>query len=361
MPSFATSTEPIARLGLHSSAEINRVLRERRFPHEEDGWFAFLYHDPEQRLESVRLHHGLAGYRQPPVMERLPGGVHVLALHAPSISRVEYELELIEEDTGGRHLTIDPLARIPRPEARGRLEPVALPVSVDAPDRALSGDAMIWHPPGADATEPLPVLIVLDGPEYARFACLDRLLANLVDAGEIAPCRAVLLPPTHRNRQYSADPATALCLAELLPDALAEHLPWPKRSADRIGLGASLGGLALLHAHAAQPALFGGLILQSGSYFQPSTDGMEHAFRWFGRIAHFVSGVLDGTVDLARVPIHLTCGLGGENLPNNRAMVDALRERGIAAQLTLVGDAHNWIAWRNCVIPGLKDLLGGKS
>ena len=53
-------------------------------------------------------------------------------------------------------------------------------------------------------------------------------------------------------------------------------------------MGASLGALAMLHAHRRSPAAFGGLFLQSGSFFRPRFDAHEPGFPRFGRIARFV-------------------------------------------------------------------------
>jgi enterochelin esterase family protein len=49
----------------------------------------------------------------------------------------------------------------------------------------------------------------------------------------------------------------------------------------RVGIGASLGALALLHAHLAAPAMFDGLFLQSGSFFRGRTDPQERGLARF--------------------------------------------------------------------------------
>ena len=53
-------------------------------------------------------------------------------------------------------------------------------------------------------------------------------------------------------------------------------------------MGASLGALAMLHAHRMHPDLFGGLFLQSGSFFRQRLDRYERGFPRFGRISRFV-------------------------------------------------------------------------
>ena len=84
---------------------------------------------------------------------------------------------------------------------------------------------------------------------------------------------------------------------------------------------------------------------------------METGFEYFARIAAFVGEILDGRIDLTPIPLYLTCGLGGENLTNNKKMVEALERCGCRVRFTEVPDAHNWTAWRDCLGPGLLKLL----
>src|SRR5205814_1848641 len=60
----------------------------------------------------------------------------------------------------------------------------------------------------------------------------------------------------------------------------------------RVGLGASLGALALLHAHRLEPGAFSALFLQSGSFFRRRTDRQEAGFGRFARVDRFVGSVL---------------------------------------------------------------------
>ena len=59
-----------------------------------------------------------------------------------------------------------------------------------------------------------------------------------------------------------------------------------------VGVGASLGALAMLHAQRRHPAGFAGLFLQSGSFFQPRFDRQESGFRRYLRIVRFTGRVL---------------------------------------------------------------------
>jgi enterochelin esterase family protein len=122
-------------------------------------------------------------------------------------------------------------------------------------------------------------------------------------------------------------------------------------------MGASLGGLAMLHVHRRYPATFGGLYLQSGSFFRMRYDKQESGFPRFRRISRFVGQVLTGDDWSHPVPTTMTCGTVEENLVNNRAVKDALVRQGYDVGWEENRDAHNWIAWRDTFDPHLLQLL----
>jgi enterochelin esterase family protein len=227
----------------------------------------------------------------------------------------------------------------------------------DVPAPALGDGAAVavrtWSPAGVADGEPLPLLIVHDGPEYDTRAALTRYLAAGVAGAWLPPLRAALLSPGHRDQWYSAHPAYARTLAGAVLPAVTGRLA----STARIGMGASLGGLAMLHAHVRHPGTFGALFLQSGSYFTLRYDRMEEGFRHFRRIARFVAGVLGGRLPDRPVPVVATCGRLEENLHNNRLLVQALREHHYPAVLHEVPGGHDWTAWRDALDPHLSGLL----
>src|SRR5581483_348036 len=211
--------------------------------------------------------------------------------------------------------------------------------------------AIVWT--AAEAPEgPLPLLLVHDGPEYAEFSLLLRLFDHLVAFGELPPFRATLLPPPgDRNESYSASARYARALAE---DWLPRLEPYSGRP---VGVGASLGALSLLHAHWTRPGTFGGLFLQSGSFFRRRLDSQESGTPRFARITRFVSRVFGGRGDVDRIPLTFTCGTAEENLGNNRAVATALLRQGWPASLVEHPDAHNWISWRDSLHPHLAELF----
>jgi len=118
-------------------------------------------------------------------------------------------------------------------------------------------------------------------------------------------------------------------------------------------MGASLGALAMLHAHVRRP--FDGLFLQSGSFFVPRHDAHESRFPRYRRVVRVTRELQREAGE--RVPVTLTCGAAEENVHNNREMTRALREQGFDAELHEVPDMHNFTGWRDAFHPYLTALL----
>ena len=95
----------------------------------------------------------------------------------------------------------------------------------------------------------------------------------------------------------------------------------------RIGMGASLGALALLHAHRRHPETFDALFLQSGSFFRRARPprALVPALR-----PHLALRRHDARPRPAErpIPVTITCGTVEENLASKRAMFEALRRQG---------------------------------
>jgi enterochelin esterase family protein len=215
----------------------------------------------------------------------------------------------------------------------------------------------LWASPGVAPEERVPLLVVHDGPEYARYSSLLTMLERHSSAGALPRMRAALLAPVDRNQTYSASAAYARALAHDILPALGQLAPIPHGRGMRVGMGASLGALAMLHAHRLYPAAFGALYLQSGSYFMRRHDVHESSFPRFARITRYVSRVLSADEWSHPIPVALTCGSAEENLTNNRAVESALAHQGYDVTFYENPDAHNWVAWRDAFDPSLVELL----
>lgn len=325
--------------------------------------------DRHRRLAAVRLVEeiGLAGSLE----FTRTAGIWTLRLPVPDVDRMEYLLE-IEEHHGRRSTITDPGNERRAPGAFGdksvlefagyrppewlTAEPAeadTAAVQVDAPELGAPLEATLWTPSALAADEPAPLLVVHDGPEYASLAGLTQYLGASIASGALPPLRAALLDPGERNEWYSANPAYADALCEQMLKPLDDVAP----ATVRIGVGASLGALALLHAHRCHPAVFDAMLLQSGSFFTPVLDPQEAAFSGFSPVTTFVAHLHAATVDPHPLPAILTCGTVEENLGNNVKMTATLRRLGYPAGLVRLRDAHNYTAWRDALDPYLTDLV----
>jgi enterochelin esterase family protein len=326
----------------------------------------------EPRLRGVALLHEL---RRPRRVEfERASGAWRLSFRRPDADRMEYLLELthrngrssvVRDETnprrapgpfGDKSVIEFPDYELPawvvdEDAAEGSLR--ELPLASDRLREVVP--AVLWSAADTDPAQPLPLLVVHDGPEYGAYSALVRLLDHLVDFGEVPELRAALLPPPgDRNESYSASARYANALAADLVPGIVRAAPTDRRV---VFAGASLGALAALHGHFRNPGLVAGLFLQSGSFFRRRYDTYEFGFPRFARIARFVGEVHGRTGFAPQVPVTLTCGTAEENLANNRALAGALERRGWDVRTLWNRDAHNWTAWRDALHPNLAELL----
>ena len=308
--------------------------------------------DPDGRYAAVRLRSDL---HIDPDFQR-DGDDWVLSVEAP-VARLEYQLEL-EHPDGTTETVLDPANPHRAPGAFGEksvlltdgytppawLEADAVEgeveeLSIRARGLGASIDVRLWS--AGDG----PLLVAHDGPEYDRLAGLTHYCGAMIAAGELPPHRVALLAPGPRDEWYSGSARYARALA-------ADVLP-ALNPVDPVGMGASLGGLAMLHAHVRTP--FAGLFLQSGSFFVLRHDAHEHRHPRFRRIIR-VTRELSRDAGIPE-PVVMTCGIAEENLANNRLMARALAGQEFDVELAEVPDMHNYTGWRDALHPHLTGLL----
>lgn len=229
-------------------------------------------------------------------------------------------------------------------------------------DYALETDAgpvelQVWSPEVLAADEEAPLLLAHDGPEFDELAGLTRAVGVAIAHRRLAPTRVALLRPGPRDERYAANDDYAAALAtQVVPEIAAAH----PTSGSPVLLGASLGGLAALHAHWRHPGTFGGLFLASASFFTPKLDPQEANFSRFAQVTDFVREVAETREDAAAVrelpPVAIVCGTAEENLANNMAMRQVLTAWRPPTWHT-VRDGHCYTTWRDLLDPTLVDLL----
>jgi enterochelin esterase-like enzyme len=329
--------------------------------------------DPDHSLAGVTLVQELARPRLGPTFLRSASASDwVTSLPLPDVARFEYLFEL-RHAGGGTETAPDASNPLRAPGPFGDKSVVELdgyhpPQWVDGPpapggtvSETLVRSAVLrrgiqvvlWTSAGHDHDDELPLLLAHDGVEYALYSGLLAFLDRAVASGRLPACHAALIVPSRRNADYSASPAYARALVQ---EAIPQVQARVRVRGARVGMGASLGGLAMLHAHRLHPQSLDALFLQSASLFLAGDDHeawLEH----HPRIVRFVRRLLDRPDSPHPVPTVMTCGAVEENLQGNRAVAQALRSGGYPVGLEVVRDAHNWTAWRDTFDPHLIGLL----
>lgn len=328
----------------------------------------FAFHCPEPDVLSVHLDcdRAIPGPRQ---FDRM-GDMWILDLPIPSLQRLEYrfrvrgneqDLLLLDPDNDTRVGTVFGERSVLEfagyhapwwlnaPQLPGSFHPMTL--------RGETADAVpvtIWQPAGITADEPLPLMLVHDGPEYDQLSHITAYSGALIAAGLLPPHRLALAHPVMRDAWYSGSPQYLRTISRQGLGTIAEEYAV---SAPVVVMGASLGGLtALLVGLIGDPSI-GGVFSQSGSFFQLHTDPMEHGFRYFHRISARVRQVLDAQHTDHPLRVGMTCGGLEENAANNRRMAAALRKAGHTVSHAEVPDLHNYTAWRDSLDPHLTSVL----
>ena len=331
--------------------------------------------DPYGALERVRLWTDFD--LGDTAFDRSPNGwrLEVPLTRLPPVDRLEYLLE--ETRAGQNALVTDPDNPQQVDGAFGAHSWVSLgyrepgwlglePVAGLRQDLVVEGTAVgdvhvqVWAPADVDPAEPLPLLLSHDGPEMDRFGELTRFVGAMVarrqaaGTGGLPRMRVALLAPGPRDERYAANPAyaDALCL-QVVPRILME-VP---TCGPPVLMGQSLGALAALHAEWRHPGTFGGLLLQSGSFFVPDLDGQESGYGGWGRITGFVAEVLRAERAPIDLPVGVCFGTAEENASNNRRLAAALRSLGVPVRVGEVRDGHTWTCWRDLLDPHLLDVL----
>lgn len=324
--------------------------------------------------EQVELKHWMDTF--PPIdeFERIAdSNVWCMSIDLPSSARIEYKLAVRRH--GRRRLHIDTL-NPKRAEDPAGFNSVAAGADYERPPwstpdpsvtpgtySSIGIESEIFgeprevgiYLPGAADNQPLPLLLVHDGSDYRHFAAMTTILDNLIAAGEISPVAAAFIDPGRRTEEYAANPNHAdHVVTEVLPAVASSVAIDPGRT---IAMGASLGGVASLHAARRHPGTFSALVLQSGSF----VSSLGGPFRRGPVFSPVVSFMRQFEVDPGVLPatIHLSCGRYDGLHADDMAMAQRLIDRGINVGWEDALDGHHWGNWRDRMRSGLRHVLPG--
>jgi enterochelin esterase family protein len=197
--------------------------------------------------------------------------------------------------------------------------------------------------------------VVHDGGDFLEHAGFGVVLDNLMHRRLIAESFVAFVSPRDRMREYGAGRAHSRFLAEELVPELEAKLPLQGDPCGRVLLGASLGAVASLAAAARAPGMFGGLMLESGSFRATLSDLRQAPPRLRSMVRFLRSLQRDAPHVTHRV--FQAYGRFEPLVDANRTMTATLRRMADEVRVVEALDGHNWTAWRDRLLDGLGWLL----
>ena len=229
----------------------------------------------------------------------------------------------------------------------GRLDVGRLDAIVDL--EALGRQIWVYTPALIDRAQSWPVLLVLDGEVWLKRHHLHLALAQLMDAGLIAPAYIVFIDSggTEQRWQELGQSNFGRYLSGPLLNWLKTHYAISPKPADRVVIGQSLGALTVLRTLVGYPQLIGAGISQSASLWQDVLFNELNA--------------LDATqTPLAGTRAWIEVGSQEWILaPLQPKAVCQLREAGMQVKDMVYNGGHDYACWRINLASALMHLLPG--
>jgi enterochelin esterase family protein len=360
--------------GEPTSEAVELFIQENSFPLVERGSVTFVFRG---QADEVILRRWISGLNTAQPLQRLEGTeLWALTMELPAKSRFEYKFEVVRD--GNRELLVDALNGILAHDPFGsnsvcQGHGYKRPGWTRTDDEARSGtltdmqvdshafgerrELQVYLPARFRRNRSYPLLLVHDGSDYLHFAALKTVLDNLIHRLEIPPMLVALTQSPDRLLEYTGDARHARFVGEELLPALAARFPLVDDRSARGLMGASLGGVASLHAASCYPSLFGPLLLQSGS-FAFSDLGHHQKGPVFDPVVRFVNEYRKKPYALAE-KIYMSCGIYESLIYENRSLVPLLQDQGMQINFEEARDAHNWENWRDRLRNGLTWLFPG--
>lgn len=224
----------------------------------------------------------------------------------------------------------------------GRLDVVA---DLDSLGRQI----WVYTPASISRPQSYPVLLVLDGEVWLKRHHLHLALAQLMDAGLIAPAYIVFIDSggTEQRWQELGESNFGRYLTGPLLNWLKTHYAISPKPAERVVIGQSLGALTVLRTLVAYPQLIGAGISQSASLWQDVLFSELNA--------------LDATqTPLAGTRAWIEVGSQEWILaPLQPKAVHQLRKAGMQVKDMVYNGGHDYACWRINLASALMQLLPG--
>jgi len=203
----------------------------------------------------------------------------------------------------------------------------------------------LYHPPTSD---PCPLIVVFDGEEYLKRACLPTIVDNLIAQKRIRPVALAMIENgglENRFIEYACNDATVNLLMYIVLPLARKHLNLLDDKGAHATLGASMGGLISLYTAFRLPHIFGKVISQSGGF--PLGDD--------------TSAILDLVNFNPKESIKIWMDIGKYDFPylmgSNPRMRDLLIGKGYDLTYREYAGGHNWPSWRDEVWRGIETMF----
>lgn len=229
----------------------------------------------------------------------------------------------------------------------GRLDVGRLDAIVDL--EALGRQIWVYTPALIDRAQSWPVLLVLDGEVWLKRHHLHLALAQLMDAGLIAPAYIVFIDSggTEQRWQELGDSDFGRYLSGPLLNWLKTHYAISPKPAERVVIGQSLGALTVLRTLVGYPQLIGAGISQSASLWQDVLFNELNALDAMARpLAGSRAWIEVGSQEWILAPLQPKA-------------VCQLREAGMQVKDMVYNGGHDYACWRINLASALMHLLPG--
>ena len=370
---MSQSLAELLAAGPPTPAALDAFISGRDVPLVDREGVTFLYRG---QADAVFLRLFISGLPAAQPLERVAGSdLWLLRFALPPESRFEYKFEVKRGETSewitdplNPHRAADPFGANSVCQGYGYLPPEwTLP---DAAARTGSIDEFaidsrhlgrrrvrVYLPARFRRTRRYPLLVLHDGSDYVRYAQLKTVLDNLIHRLEIPPLVVALTDSPNRLAEYVGLDAHADFVVEDLIPAVGARVPLDPDVDARCAMGASLGGVASLHAAWRHPGAFGRLLLQSGSF--AFTDiGENKRGPVFEPVVRFMNAFRAAPGRPAD-RIYVSCGIYESLIYENRSLVPLLTRQQIQVRYEEARDGHNWQNWRDRLRAGLTYLFPG--
>ena len=214
---------------------------------------------------------------------------------------------------------------------------------------ALGRQIWVYTPALIDRAQSWPVLLVLDGEVWLKRHHLHLALAQLMDAGLIAPAYIVFIDSggTEQRWQELGDSDFGGYLSGQLLNWLKAHYAISPKPAERVVIGQSLGALTVLRTLVGYPQLIGSGISQSASLWQEVFFGELNALDAMARpLAGSRAWIEVGSQEWILAPLQPKA-------------VCQLREAGMQVKDMVYNGGHDYACWRINLASALMHLLPG--